>query len=80
MFFALVVAVSLFLSAVVFVVFSFIAKCNALAELKKLPGPKASALFGNALQMQGEVHGKFKIDFLCMVRIPWWGCAERKVL
>ncbi|XP_078382584.1 cytochrome P450 4c3-like isoform X2 [Oculina patagonica] len=60
MFFALVVAVSLFLSAVVFVVFSFIAKCNALAELKKLPGPKASALFGNALQMQGEVHDVFK--------------------
>lgn len=67
MFFTLVVAVSLFLSAVVFAVFSFIAKCNAFGELKKLPGPKPSVLFGNVLQMRGEVHGKLKINFLSMV-------------
>ena len=61
MFFVLVyvAVVSLFLSAAVFTLFSFIAKSSALAELKKLPGPKPSALFGNVLQMQGEVHGEF---------------------
>ena len=57
--FILLAAGSLFLSAIVFSVFLFIAKCNALEELKKLPGPKPSVFFGNALQLRGEVHGKF---------------------
>lgn len=72
--FIFLAAGSLFLSAIVFSVFLFIAKCNTLEELKKLPGPKPSVFFGNALQLRGEVHGKFICLYNAVVNVvhyPW---------
>ena len=55
-----VAVVSLFLSFITIAVIAFVAKHRSLADLKKVPGPKPSILFGNALQLVGEPHGKFK--------------------
>lgn len=58
MMFVVVATVSLFLSAIVLAVSAFIAKRHALADLRKLPGPKPSVWFGNALQLGSEADGK----------------------
>lgn len=52
--------VSLFVLVLVLAVSALIAKRHASAGLRKLPGPKPSILFGNALQMDSEADGKFR--------------------
>lgn len=58
MLFVVAIVVSLFISVLVLAVSAFVAKRHALADLRKLPGQKPSALFGNALQLEGEADGK----------------------
>ena len=57
MYFFLLAAVSL-LAVVVFAASAFIVKLHALADLRKLPGPKPHILFGNILQLDGKADGK----------------------
>ena len=55
-----VAVMTLLLSFITIAILAFVAKHRSLVDFRKLPGPKPSILFGNALQLVGEPHGKFK--------------------
>lgn len=52
---------TLLLMFITFAILAFVAKYRSVADLRKLPGPKPSILFGNTLQLTGEPHGKFSL-------------------
>lgn len=56
--FLMIVAVSSLVAVIVFVAITLLAKYQALAPVKKIPGPKPSLLFGNALQLARTPDGK----------------------
>lgn len=60
MLFFIEATVTLFVSVLVLAVSALIAKRHASADLRKLPGPKPSIVFGNALQLDSEADGKFR--------------------
>ena len=60
MFFTVAVVPSLFLAAIVLAVVLLLRKYQAVAVVRKLPGPKPNFLFGNALQLARLPDGKYK--------------------
>ncbi|KAM7435004.1 Cytochrome P450 4V2 [Porites harrisoni] len=54
------VVASALLASIVFLVIRLIGKYHALADLRKLPGPRPSIFFGNAWQLPSNPEGMFK--------------------
>ena len=61
MFFTVAAVPSLFLAAIVLLAVVLLLKYQAVAVVRKLPGPKPSFLFGNALQLARLPDGEYKI-------------------
>ncbi|KAL9961254.1 hypothetical protein ACROYT_G030163 [Oculina patagonica] len=58
--FFMVAAISSLVAVIVFVAITLLAKYQALAPVRKIPGPKPSFLFGNALQLARTPDGLLK--------------------
>lgn len=64
----LILAVSFLVALLVFAAIVLLAKYQALAPVRKLPGPKPNILFGNALQFARTPDGKWKVyGSLCFI-------------
>ena len=66
------VVTSALLASIVFLVIRLIGKYHALADLRKLPGPRPNIFFGNAWQLPSNPEGTHTAVSICFQAILTW--------